>query len=89
MLNKEQMAEEAREIREKAKNDPELSEKLNSKPGEVITDMILNPQVISCSGEPEPTSRCTCLPGFSCGSGCQGLVGIIEGTYGCESGNPI
>ncbi len=90
MPNKDAMKQKAREIQEEAKQDSSLSEKLKSKTGEVISDKILNPIVLSSSKEPTKASAgCTCLPGFSCGSGCQGLVGIIEGTYGCESGNPI
>ncbi|MEW6573106.1 MAG: hypothetical protein AB1374_05685 [Bacillota bacterium] len=89
MLSKLEMVAKAKEIKERSQKDPVLADRLTKEPGAVICEEILNPQVIASSGEPSPTTRCTCLPGFSCGSGCQGLVGIIEGTYGCESGNPI
>jgi hypothetical protein len=89
MSDKERVAK-AKEIKDKSQKDSKLADLLNKEPGKVICEQILNPQVIASSGEASPTtSRCACLPGFSCGSGCQGLVGIIEGTYGCESGNPI
>ena len=88
MLSEPEMVVKAREIRDRSQEDPELAERLSKEPGAVICEQILDPQVLASSGEPSPTRGCSCLPYFSCGSGCQGLVGILEGSYGC-SGNPM
>jgi len=89
MSSKDKMVAKVREIKDRSQEDPALADRLAKEPGEVICEEILNPQVIANSGEPSLSVGCTCLPHFSCGSGCQGLVGIIEGSYGCEGGNPI
>ena len=89
MADQDKLIAKAKEIKDKSQEDAALAGSLAKDPGEVICGEFLNPQVIASSGEASPSRSCTCLPGFSCGTGCQGLVGTLSGSYGCESGNPI
>lgn len=89
MSGESKIVAKAQEIKDKSQDDPELADRLAKEPGAVISEHLLNPHVLAASDEPQAKGGCTCLPYTSCGMGCQGLVGIIEGSYGCESGKPI